>query len=694
VNPWVNMARPFRTILWKELRENLKWAALAAVLLTLAQVYALYQQRDRMSDINSNVTLYAPSFLLVGMFGCILAGAALGAVQILPELSRDRWAALLHRPVPRSTIFLGKVVAGFLLYTLAAGIPFLASVLYVAWPGQFPAPFIPGMALPAASNLVFGVAFYSVALLISLMRGRWYGRRALLSLSVLPLFIFHLGTNWIFLPPLAVSAILLVAAYGTIRGNGSASHAFPVARWSFALAMYAGVATGLCLLFFALAFLPGAASHLPPGVYYRSFVLGKDGQVLLQSYSPESSLKLTYPDGTPLTDETYLGNNTGIQLRYFAVLGWNIKFDRADFDEAIAHDPRRVERHLHVASGDNGMGAEYWYYLVRERYFVGYDKLTRRRVAICDATGFQPADATPRPFPSPLDHPLRGPIGTQMYWGGNQLYLIDFGDRSFKQPFTAPVGEIYAGAELDVLRKPFYLFVALESAVQVLDLHGRPLVSIPYHYDPTIWTGLSTAATSKGEHIFLEYDPNIRRDDDLAESPHPSFVDEIDLQGKVLHSTSAVIRTSARLLPGWATRFSIVTIPPFLAALYAAADAKHFSSSGEVGTFFITEAGLTSSKSLLGIVTGISLVSAILVLWWARRVGFTKGEIVSWAISVFIFGLPGLIAFRLSAHWPTRVPCPGCSRRRPIAIEECPACHQAWPPPKTNGTEIFADSIC
>ena len=48
-------------------------------------------------------------------------------MQILPELRRDQWAALLHRPVPRGTIFFGKVIAGLLLYLLATAIPFLLS---------------------------------------------------------------------------------------------------------------------------------------------------------------------------------------------------------------------------------------------------------------------------------------------------------------------------------------------------------------------------------------------------------------------------------------------------------------------------------------------------------------------------------------------------------------------------------------
>src|ERR1700722_2553314 len=164
-----------KTIIWKELRENLKWAVLACLCLALAEIYTLSDQRDNGRDIYNNLTLCSSAFLMVTSFGCSLIGAALAAIQILPELRKDQWAALLHRPVPRSTIFFGKVSAGLLLYFPAAALPLLASVAYAAAPGQFPGPLVPGMILPAASDLFLGMAFYFGALLLSLHRGPWYG---------------------------------------------------------------------------------------------------------------------------------------------------------------------------------------------------------------------------------------------------------------------------------------------------------------------------------------------------------------------------------------------------------------------------------------------------------------------------------------------------------------------------------------
>ncbi|EDY21440.1 hypothetical protein CfE428DRAFT_0685 [Chthoniobacter flavus Ellin428] len=678
------MATPFKTILWKELRENFKWAALAAAVLTVAQIYVLHVQPDVIINRNTHITF---------LFGCALAGAALGAIQILPELNRDRWAALLHRPVPRSTLFLGKVTAGLLLYALAAGLPFLASVLFVSLPGLVAAPFFPAMAVPAASNVIFGIVFYAGALLVSLTHGRWYGRRALLALSVLPLFFFQLGTDWIFLPALGMSLILLTAAYGAMCGNGSASHAFPAARWSLAFAMFAGAEIFMGVLMVLLLVLWVAlqpnSSNPPSSGSPRRFVLTKDGQPLLSSY--DGGLHLTYPDGSPFTDKNYIENATSYRFAQFFPVGWNLKNWQAAFDAALAEDPLRRDRYLQVAAGNNDNGAEYWYYLVRKNYFAGYDKLTRRRVAICDVEGFHSADAAPKPFPIRLEHPIFSRSAPYYYWSGNQLYSLDFGDRTMKLLYTAPLGRIYASAPVCAGETPVYLLLAFENAVQILDLHGKPLATAPYGHDPAIWPGLFVATVPGGERVFILYDPNFQREMKPGNPSLPSFVDEIDLQGRVVRSDSAVTQEASP--PESNGSLYLGLVPPFVSALYTASGGRHPEAYDTIPSILSDLGRAASSKSFLGLVTALSAACAAITFWWARRAGLAKREAIHWTLFVFLFSLPGLVAFRLAAPWPTRVPCPSCSRKRPIETEECPACHQAWPPPKTSGTEIFAGPI-
>jgi hypothetical protein len=148
-----------KAMIWKEMRENFKWALLGFLGLLLAEIYALAGEQKSFSP-QLGISLCGTAFLMMSSMGCAVVGGALGVAQILPERRRDQWAALLHRPVRREVIFFGKVATGLLLYFLATGLPLLASTWYAATPRNFPAPFVPGLMLPGASDLLLGVVFF------------------------------------------------------------------------------------------------------------------------------------------------------------------------------------------------------------------------------------------------------------------------------------------------------------------------------------------------------------------------------------------------------------------------------------------------------------------------------------------------------------------------------------------------------
>ena len=108
-----------KALFWKECRENVRWAVLAGLALSLGLTYTwyrLYQQDSwpRFSAIWDNENLV----LTITM---PLIGLALGLLQILPELRRDQWAFLVHRPVSHTTLFWGKVLPGIPLLGLSLG---------------------------------------------------------------------------------------------------------------------------------------------------------------------------------------------------------------------------------------------------------------------------------------------------------------------------------------------------------------------------------------------------------------------------------------------------------------------------------------------------------------------------------------------------------------------------------------------
>src|SRR5213075_3174548 len=111
-----------KTIIYMELRENLKLAVPAFVLLTGLFMFAAW-------DGGGNALVDAQFLRMIGV-GCAGFAATLGWLQIQHERPRDLWAFLVHRPITRTGIFFAKITAGLLIYFLTVSLPMLG---YLIW---------------------------------------------------------------------------------------------------------------------------------------------------------------------------------------------------------------------------------------------------------------------------------------------------------------------------------------------------------------------------------------------------------------------------------------------------------------------------------------------------------------------------------------------------------------------------------
>src|SRR5262249_48191984 len=112
-------------LIWKELRENLKWVPLPGLVILL--VVLIDKPDEPMLDLAD------------AYFFCLTAvvfGPGLGFVQVYFEARGDARSMLLHRPLSPSRIFLAKALGGVGLYLLALGIPFLCLEGWMATPGK------------------------------------------------------------------------------------------------------------------------------------------------------------------------------------------------------------------------------------------------------------------------------------------------------------------------------------------------------------------------------------------------------------------------------------------------------------------------------------------------------------------------------------------------------------------------------
>jgi len=309
---------------------------------------------------------------------------------------------LLHRPVPRSVIFFGKAAAGLLLYFSAATLPLLISAAYVAAPGQLAAPFLPRMFLPALSDLLLGAAFYFAALLMSLSRGPWAGRRGLLGLSLVPLFIHQMTGEHLFLVPIGAVLALMAAALGAMKSNGLMRGRTLIERIGFVFVALAAVGVVVLLLDAGISALPSKDASETPNSGYWDSVLTGGGEVLVEHrYDDGSVASLTDTNGKPISDnrDTESGNIRSL-YRFTAVcddFGLGSRFMTVNMENGLRDLRNYVE-----LMGTDSETPENWYRLVRENYFVGYDKLSRRCIGICDREGFHPPGAIPEPFKDQL----------------------------------------------------------------------------------------------------------------------------------------------------------------------------------------------------------------------------------------------------------------------------------------------------
>jgi len=426
----------------------------------------------------------------------------------------------------------------------------------------------------------------------------------------------------------------------------------------------------------------------PSAGIFKSFQIGRDGTILASSWDTESSTsKLTDLDGNAVTEGRYASNDSNEFLQTLPVT-FSFK-DLAAIQRVFLSQYRRnLYRFLRVADKGHS-GPEVWFYLVDQHYFLGYDKLSRRTVGSFGRDGFLPAGETPRPFATDLmgsSFPFSSP---HLYAEGPQIYQFGFGEREMTPLFHAAEERIVGFNPVGQSQERQNVAVALEDTLYILQLDGKKLAALPYRRDPFIWGVISVAMNPALERIYVQY--NVRSywvfSEDQDEEPRPTYLEEYSSAGDWIKSYQLPANFPQRLEPGLVTTALHATTPFALAGISTVI--HHFRSARDPMFPRSAPFQFQISSPALILSLGYSVVMAIVAWFWALRVGFSPKDAVKWSLFVFCFGLPGLLAFRLAASWPTRVECPHCNKPRSIEVQECSHCQSPWTPPPRTGQEIF-----
>jgi hypothetical protein len=446
----------------------------------------------------------------------------------------------------------------------------------------------------------------------------------------------------------------------------------------------------------------------------ESLVVATDGTPLIESTPLQNLSMTTYRD---------LSGNARDGLERRDTL-WATYVYGADEDSASSLSQPNWQQRIKVFR-DEREPAVVWYFVHDGQadgsgYFVGYERVSNRRVGYIGLSGFR-ADPVP-----PGDRiPVRGrSILGFSAWSSAPISLYSnswWGARPDRWDFPPRLVHVPSGSRL-----------------RLVDLAARTVATVLETAEPVVSVGVpSLASYAVGESSFprpiLVGTPGkvYKLDHDYKVVGTFAIPADVDRQGLISwyetrdgqSIVQCVVAPSAReVLDGNSTRSMIYRLASDgtirdsqpLSLQTVGVDPREQTQESLVGLAIPAPAVLVAVgtlvatlgpqrrdpsplgamlkqawPALLAVVVVSSLLAA--VAWrWARAYGLSAREQGVWAGFVLLFGLPAFVGFLIHRRWPVRAACPNCHARSPRDREACAECGALFPAPAPKGIEIFA----
>lgn len=678
-------------LIWKEYRENLKWAVLWMLGLAGAMVFVLPGQDH--SYLQGNQSLCGSGFLLVTTVGAALGGALLGLLQVVPELRRDQWAFLVHRPATRTTLFMGKVTGGLTLYLAAMGIPLVGAAVWAATPGNIAAPFDWRMALPGVADILTGIVFYFAGILTGVRPARWYGSRALGIFAAIPcaVIVHSVAEFWqALLVMIAFGTVLAVAAWGAFLTAGEYRPQPRSAKLTLGLTLFVGIATVGSI---AAGFI--MIISIDPMGSWSHYTIDQEGMILRVTQDYGVTTSVTDLEGNPV--EKYQDVKARNEVYQNALSSTYVLSDCTGYDTGYRGGERffvRFRQPSDVA----------WYFYLPAGRIQGYSLKSRGLIGSIGPQGFASVDraATDR---------FEGELRNYAYSFDTLLVLpeavfqLDLDGRTVSKIYTAAAEDEVRGAgQLGVQgyatpSTSAPIAVATTNRIHLIHENAAELFSVPFHYDLQRYSNVRLAMLPDGAKFFVWYEPSM----ELSSVDHrktPSFIVELSADGTELahHQLPPIAMPGGQLGgldAGWAALF------PFLLAVVLCAYRLWASWVSDAnGAFSFAEwlqatfpAPVWFLVACAVILVASASVCALVSLAIARHYAFKKANRRMWVILNFLTGPAGLLTLIALRDWPAREVCPACGARRVVDRDRCEHCAAEFAAPQRDGTEVFDDGV-
>jgi hemoglobin-like flavoprotein len=670
-----------KALIQKDLRENLKVALIGLVIFSLLVVLA-YQigsaglaglLAERAARSNALQPLLSPNLLVEAAFLCPIFGAALGWLQSRNEAHRDLWAFLIHRPVTRAEIFLGKTIAGLCLYALAAGLPFAILVAVARIPGRVAAPFEWAMVLPLLAFFLTGVAWYFAGLLTGLRQARWYASRGFgFGLAIIASMGVSLAESWQWLILIAVAVVILATAvWGAYQSGGYYRGQPGAGRLALIVTLAAGCGV---ILFLGVALLFNMVVNplMPPSFEYSYYQMTRDGAIckvtMNHNYETAAIVDL---EGHPLLDP-----KTGQKMTLS-------EFQSLYADEGSVFSSFNHWNQNRNAFPDAGrffslrnITDKTLWYLDRHGKLLSYDGRTHKYAGILEPRA---SDGTLTSV-SFLSQPGSFEYNYNPYNGSWQwlatakaVYRVDFKAGTAKPIFTLPKDDDiggYADVQGEYDDRPTKSIITTRQTVYLLDSEGRTIFAAPYQPGYAEYPQVQVFFLQPTNGSTAQYAVWFRPDVEMnrkANGKMPIHVLWLG-PGPAVAKTADLPALPVTEFNSWPEKLAKALLPP--------------------PAHLMLDKDIASPWNVLSFT--LALMSALLSWSLVRRYDSSSMAMAGWTLFVFLLGIAGLLTLLCVQEWPARAACPHCKKLRAVDRELCPHCQSPFAPPEKNGTEIFA----
>ncbi len=728
----------------KDVRANVIYAVAILGLLGLLTMLpraidAIYYPNARREIENINI-LVTEWYRSTTPMVTALIGLLLGVLARLPRESAQ-WAYLMHRPISRGWMFVGRVLAGLILYGIAAGVPAAFVLIYARF--SWGIPYHWHMMLPTMVDVCCGFVYYIAGMLAA-------DRRAFIVWRVLPVIPAIICSVLVVIVPwfsaamgivLVLGCVLGLAALGAQLSDGYSLRVPAYARVPMLVVLFAGLSALVGLAGQSVVGIAGAiaddqwsAHDLPRIVRLKSrteFQFLPDGTVgrrrlLFTATAPandngtESRNRIYLPadSETPVNPQPTLDRLKDFS-RQMGIL-WHERqrpdyrfFDisyNVDNDSAKTRSLDESGKPILTAKGTPD--SDVWFGIPAAGIFLGYRESTHQYVGSIGVNGFAPPGQSPEPF-------------SQAYWPGEAfgpkgIYGVNIKDRSVKLVTPLPSGaKVTAGTWLtpnpSSAKRLYYHVVAIEDRLLLFksDRSGMEELVTTIMLDEGDWRYMQLVCytTPQGdvEKWGLSYGEAsssdwITSNDTVPYLIKPTAFDFFDPQGKrISHmpvppgpvidpvpatlsepATAALIRHEYHVACGITDALADLPLVWLMKAV-----------SGRWNGYYDYTAALRMDftndphDAYYAAAAVFTLAVCAVVAFFVTRRYHVRFGIV-WVVATVVFGPTVLLLLVLTHTLPRREPCPKCGRLRFAAEATCGHCGAEFMPPPADPAAIFA----